>query len=135
MEWAAFLKQFVIPGYFDAVVLAWTIPHDPDGYDVWHSSRAGAGGLNVIGYANKEADACLEAGRSTFDQAARKKAYDRLQEILHEEQPYCFLYVPYQLSAVQKRFRGIEPAPIGIFYNSDRWWVPLDDQRYRIEAR
>lgn len=134
VEWAAFLNQFVIPGFFDAVVLAWTIPHDPDGFDVWHSSRIG-GGLNFTGYGNKEADACLEEGRSTFNQSVRKKAYDKFQEILHREQPYCFLYVPYQLSAVQKRFKGVAPAPIGIFYNSDRWWVPLDDQRYRIEAR
>ena len=134
VEWAAFLKQFVMPGYFDAVILGWTIPHDPDGYEVWHSSRIG-GGLNVIGFADKEVDACLEAARSTFDQAVRKKNYDRFQEILHRDQPYCFLYVPYSLSAVHKRFRGIEPAPTGIFHNTNQWWVPLDEQRYRITAQ
>ena len=134
VEWAAFLKLFVMPGYFDAIILAWTIPNDPDGFEVWHSSRID-GGLNVIGYADKEVDACLEAARSTFDQAERKKRYDRFQEILHQDQPYCFLYVPYTLSAVQKRFQGIEPAPAGIFHNTDQWWVPLDDQRYRMPAR
>ncbi|MDL2315866.1 peptide-binding protein, partial [Desulfovibrio sp. OttesenSCG-928-A18] len=118
----------------DAVVLAWTQPHDPDGYDVWHSSRRGVG-LNVVGFADDEADACLEAGRSTLDRALRKKAYDRFQEILHREQPYSFLYVPYQLTAVQKRFQGIEPAPLGLTHNSREWWVPLDDQRYRIQAQ
>lgn len=131
VEWAAFLKQFVMPGYFDAIILGWTLPHDPDGFDVWHSSRRD-GGLNFIGYADPEADACLEAARATLDRAVRKKHYDRFQEILHRDQPYCFLYVPYQLSAVQKRFKGIDPAPAGIFYNSEEWWVPLEDQRYRI---
>lgn len=131
VEWAAFLKQFVMPGYFDAVVLGWTIPYDPDGFDVWHSSRIG-NGLNVIGYADKEADACLEAARSTFDQAVRKAQYDRFQEILHRDQPYCFLFVPYTLSAVHKRFQGVEPAPAGIFHNTNQWWVPLDEQRYRM---
>jgi peptide/nickel transport system substrate-binding protein len=131
VEWAAFLKQFVMPGFFDAVVLGWTIPFDPDNYDVWHSSRSG-GGLNFVGYGNKEADACLEAARSTLDQATRKEYYDRLQEILHQDQPYSFLYVPYALSAVQKRFRGVEPAPLGVFYNTEKWWVPLEDQRHRI---
>ena len=134
VEWAAFLKQFVMPGYFDALVLGWTLPHDPDGYDVWHSSRR-EGGLNFVGFADKEADACLEAARSTLDRTARKKQYDRFQEILHREQPYSFLYVPYQLSAVQKRFKGIDPAPAGIFYNSEEWWVPLGDQRYRISPQ
>ena len=134
LEWSAFINNFVIPGYFDAVVLAWTIPYDPDNYSVWHSSSVGTA-LNFIGYANKEVDACLEAARSTFDRKERKKYYDRFQEILHAEQPYCFLYVPYQLSAIQKRFKGIEPAPIGVFYNSDKWWVPLDYQRHRIVSR
>ncbi|MDL2266602.1 peptide-binding protein [Desulfovibrio sp. OttesenSCG-928-G15] len=131
LEWAAFLKQFVMPGLFDAIILGWTLPVDPDGYDVWHSSRIGQG-LNVISYANAQADACLEEGRSTLDKAVRKKAYDRFQEILHEDQPYCFLYVPYQLSAVDKRFRGLDPAPAGIFHNTNEWWVPSQDQRYRI---
>jgi len=135
VEWAAFLKQFVMPGHFDAVILAWTLPHDPDGYDVWHSSRIGNGGLNFVGFADHEADGCLERARSTLNQAVRKKEYDRFQEILHREQPYAFLYVPYQLSAVDKRFRDIEEAPAGIFHNLNQWWVPLRDQRYRIPAR
>ena len=135
VEWAAFLNQFVMPGHFDAVILAWTLPHDPDGFDVWHSSRIGNGGLNFVGFSDPEADGCLERARSTLDQDARKKEYDRFQEILHREQPYAFLYVPYQLSAVDRRFRNIEEAPAGIFHNRNRWWVPLNDQRYRIPAR
>lgn len=131
VEWAAFLKQFVIPGHFDAIILGWTLPQDPDGFDVWHSSRRDEG-LNFIGYADAEVDANLEAARATLDRNIRKAHYDRFQEILHRDQPYCFLYVPYQLSAVQKRFKGIEPAPAGIFYNSYEWWVSPGDQRYRI---
>lgn len=131
VEWAAFLKQFVEPGYFDAVVLAWTQPQDPDGFDVWHSSRIN-GGLNFIGFADAEADALLDAGRRTLDREKRKPLYDRFQEILHREQPYTFLYIPYQLSAIQRRVRGVDPAPAGIFHNKNQWWVPLDEQRHRI---
>jgi peptide/nickel transport system substrate-binding protein len=134
VEWAAFLKQFVMPGHFDALILGWTIPQDPDGYDVWHSSRRN-GGLNFVGYADPEADACLEAARSTLDQAVRKKYYDRFQEILHRDQPYCFLYVPYELTAVQRRFRGLDPAPAGVFHNAEQWWVPLDEQRYKVSPQ
>lgn len=133
VEWAAFLNQFVTPGYFDAVILGWTITLDPDLYDVWHSSRTG-GGLNFINFVNHEADALMEEGRSTFDQERRKVIYDKIQVILHNEQPYCFLYVPYSLTAVQKRFRGIEPAPLGIFYNMEKWWVPKEEQRYPMHV-
>ncbi len=130
LEWAAFL-DIVQNRRFDAVILGWTIPIDPDGYDVWHSSGVG-GMLNFVDFADPEADDLLERARSTFDQGERKKLYDRFQEILHARQPYCFLYVPLQTTAVQRRFRGIEPAPAGIFYNFKDWWVPAGDQRYRM---
>ncbi|MGE4299876.1 MAG: peptide-binding protein [Desulfovibrionaceae bacterium] len=129
VEWAAFIKEFVDKGNFDALVLGWNILQDPDIYDVWHSSKAVPGGLNFIDYKNPELDDVLEKGRRSLDQAERKKYYDRLQEILHEDQPYCFLYVPYSLPIVQARFRGIEPAPAGIGHNQIWWWVPKNEQK------
>lgn len=129
VEWAAFIKEFVDKGRFDALILGWTITPDPDIYEVWHSSKAGKG-LNFTKYQNAEVDALLEQARATPDMQKRKALYDRLQEVLAEEQPYCFLYVPYALPVVQSRFRGIEPALAGIMYNFDKWWVPKDQQRY-----
>ena len=132
VEWATFLREFVDKGRFEAVILGWSITQDPDVYDVWHSSKAEPGGLNFVGYADPEADALLEQGRRTLDQEQRKRYYDRFQEILHRDQPYMFLYVPYALPMVQSRFQGIEPAPAGITYNFERWWVPSDRQRFRL---
>ena len=132
VEWAAFIKEFVNKGHFDAIILAWTITLDPDIYDVWHSSRAKPGGLNFTGYRNAEVDELLVEARSMTDQDRRKELYDRVQEILDAEQPYCFLYVPYALPIVQARFQGIKPALNGIMYNFDRWWVPKDLQRYHV---
>lgn len=130
VEWAAFIKEFVDKGRFDAVILGWTITQDPDIYDVWHSSKAKEGGLNFIRYKNPEIDSLLERGRSTPDMEERKKLYYRLQEVLDQEQPYCFLFVPYALPVAQARFRGIEPALAGIMYNFDEWWTPAGEQRY-----
>lgn len=128
VEWAAFIKEFVDKGRFDALILGWTITQDPDIYEVWHSSKAGKG-LNFTKYKNAEVDALLEQARATPDLQRRKALYDRLQEVLAEEQPYCFLFVPYALPVVQSRFRGIEPALAGIMYNFEKWWVPKDQQR------
>ncbi len=122
VEWAAFIKEFVHTGNFDTLLLGWNILQDPDLYDVWHSSKIGNGGLNHTHFSNPEADMLLEQARSTLDQGLRKELYDRFQEILHEEQPYCFLYVPQALPIVSKRIMGIEPAPAGITYNIERWW-------------
>ncbi len=131
IEWASFLKEFVNPGNFDAIIMGWTIPPDPDAFNVWHSSKTGAGQLNFINYKNDEVDELLERGRRTLDQQERKTYYRRFQEILAEEQPYVFLFVPDALPVVAARFRGIEPAPAGISYNFIRWWVPAGEQKYK----
>ena len=130
VEWAAFIKEFVNKGRFDAVILAWTIPLEPDEYAVWHSDNAKSGGLNFVGYSNAEVDALLIKARSTSDQEERKSLYARFQEILQDEQPYSFLFVPYALPVLQARFHGVEAALAGIMYNFPEWWVPAAEQRY-----
>ena len=75
-------------------------------------------------------DVLLEKGRRTLLQEERKKLYDRFQEILAEEQPYTFLYVPDALPVVAERFRGIEPAPAGIMHNFIEWYVPAGQHKY-----
>ena len=130
IEWAAFINEFINRKKFDATILGWTITLDPDLYDVWHSSKARPGELNFISFKNREVDELLERGRGTFNRAERKRCYDRIQEILAEEQPYTFLYVPDALPIISSRFEGIKPAPIGIGYNFIRWYVPESKQRY-----
>ena len=128
IEWASFLSQFIDKGNFEAVILGWTIGQDPDLFDIWHSSKTNPKELNFIGFRNDEVDRLLVDGRGTFDQGKRKKRYWRFQEILAEEQPYTFLYVPDALPVVSARFRGIEPAPAGIMYNLIKWYVPKEEQ-------
>ncbi len=130
IEWATFLKEFINPGNFDATILGWTGGPEPDQYNIWHSSKTGPRELNFIGFKNAEVDRLLEKGRRVFDQQQRKVFYDRFQEILAEEQPYTFLYIGEALPAVSKRFRGVKPAPAGIRYNFNKWFVPKNEQKY-----
>lgn len=131
IEWASLLKEFIHPGNFDATLMGWTVPIDPDGYNVWHSSKTGPGQLNFIGYENSRVDELLEQGRRTIDQAQRKKIYAEFQQILAEDQPYTFLFVPDSLPVVAKRFREVTEAPSGIMHNFIRWYVPLNEQKYQ----
>jgi peptide/nickel transport system substrate-binding protein len=130
LEWAAFVNDFITKRRFDAVILGWSISLDPDAYDVWHSSKTAPEELNFMSYNNPEADEMMEKGRSTFNQSQRKKYYDRFQEILAEDQPYTFLYVPEELIIISNRFRGIEPAAIGLDYNFIKWYVPQGEQKF-----
>ena len=133
IEWAAFINDFINKGRFDATLLGWTITLEPDPYDVWHSSKTKPGELNFISYVNPEVDELLEKGRETFNREERKRCYDRFQEILAEDQPYTFLFVPDALPIISGRVRGIDPAPAGIGYNFIRWYVPSGEQRYVLK--
>lgn len=132
VEWAAFLKQFIEKGQFDAVLLGWNTGLDPDQFDIWSSTKTKPGELNFIGYNNPEVDRLLAEGRHTFDREKRRQAYFKLQEILAEDQPYTFLFVPDALPAISRRFHGIKPAPAGIDYNFTKWYVPQGQQKYTM---
>jgi peptide/nickel transport system substrate-binding protein len=132
IEWAAFLNDFLEKGRFETIMLGWSLSLDPDQYEIWHSSKTGPKQFNRIGYANAEVDELLEKGRRTFDDDERKRIYDRFQEILRDDQPYTFLFVPEATPIVHARFRGIEEAPAGISWNFPFWYVPAGEQKYVI---
>ncbi len=135
IEWASFINEFIDKKNFEAVILGWTIPQsDPDLFDIFHSSKQGFKELNFVSFSNPEVDELLVKARHIFNQTERKRCYDRVQEILAEEQPYTFLFIPYATLAVHKRFKGIEPAPAGITYNIEKWYVPEAQRRYKINA-
>ncbi len=133
LEWSAFINEFIDKRRFEAVILGWSIGIDPDQYDIWHSSKTKEKEFNFVSYKNPEVDQLLEQGRRTFNIAERKKSYFKIQEILADELPYIFLYVPDALPIVHARFKGIKPSPIGISYNLHKWYVPRRFQKHSIE--
>ncbi|MFC1667347.1 peptide-binding protein [Candidatus Omnitrophota bacterium] len=130
IEWSAFVSEFIDKRRFDAVLLGWGLSLDPDMYDIWHSSKTREGEFNFVGYSNAEVDSLLLEGRRVFDPQERARIYRRLHEILYEEQPYLFLYVPDSLPIIHKRFKGIEVGPAGIGHNFIKWSVPKSEQKY-----
>jgi len=126
LEWQAMLHEFVDKKQFEAVLMGWSLSRDPDIYDIWHSSKTKEGEFNFISYKNEEVDALLLEGRRTFDFEKRKAIYRRIHAVIAEEQPYTFLYVPDALPVLHRRFKGVEQAPIGIWYDRIHWWVPED---------
>jgi len=133
LEWAALLKNFIDKRNFEGLLLGWGIGQDPNLLDIWDSRKTAPHQLNFMSYDNKEVDRLLEDGVSTYNREERKKYYDRFQEIIAEDQPYTFLWVQYTLPVVNARFHGIKPAPAGITYNFDKWYVPKAQQKYVIE--
>jgi peptide/nickel transport system substrate-binding protein len=129
LDWTIFLND-VKNHQFDAVVLGWQMSTtDPDAYQVWHSSQAANKGSNAISYKNPRVDEILEQYRREFDPQKRIELYKEFQQILHDEQPYTFLYVRKNVSAVHRRFQGVEVFPDGL--RPIDWWVPAARQKYQ----
>lgn len=124
LEWQAMLHQFIDKKRFEAVILGWALSRDPDTYDIWHSSKTKEGEFNFISYKNDTVDRLLLEGRRTFDFIKRKEIYNRIHRILSDEQPVTFLFVPDALPVLHKRFKGVEKAPLGIWYDFIHWHVP-----------
>jgi len=133
VEWATFISQFINTHDFDAVILGWSLSPDPDQYSIWHSSQQGRGEFNFVGLEDPAVDRLLEAGLRTFDPAERERIYHRFARELLEASPIVYLYAPLSLSAIHKRIRGIEPAPAGIDYNAEDWYIPKPLQREAIQ--
>ncbi|MCF6208997.1 MAG: ABC transporter substrate-binding protein, partial [Ghiorsea sp.] len=129
VEWSAFIENFINKRDFDAVILGWSLSPDPDQYSIWHSSQMGERQFNFLSYNNAKVDEALEQARLTFDLDKQKQWYDIMQQEIYNDVPLVFLYAGYALPAIHKRIQGIEVAPAGIGYNSEKWFVPKALQR------
>jgi peptide/nickel transport system substrate-binding protein len=137
-EWSVFLKNFINARHFDACILGWSLAPDPDDYQIWHSSQIEKG-FNFVSYRNPEVDRLWEAGRREYDIEKRKTIYWRINELMAEDQPYTFLFVPTSLAALQKKFalaerdaagkevlRPVKMEKAGLLYDLARWTVPRE---------
>ncbi len=112
LEWASMLK-LMGERNFDAVVLGWATALEPDPYQVWHSSQAEKGS-NFVGFEDARVDAIIEEARREFDPERRKVLYREFQRIVHEEQPYTFLFTNPSLVAVARRFEEVTAHRLGM---------------------
>lgn len=125
-EWAVFTSR-LNDRKFDAVTLAWSMGVESDPYQIWSSTQAESGS-NFVGFKNAEADRLIEQARQEFDRQKRIELYRKFSEIVHEEQPYTFLFCRKATVAVAKRFENVTVYPLGV--DPLEWYVPLPFQKY-----
>jgi len=114
VEWSVYVQK-LDQRDFEVCSLGWTTSFDPDPYQLWHSSQCNAsGGSNFIGFRNAEADKIIEELRGCFDTARRLELCHRFSRLLHEEQPYTFLFHPKSLTVISGRYRNVRVFPQGL---------------------
>lgn len=126
VEWAVYIEK-LNNRKFEVCSLGWGMSYESDPYQLWHSSQVGKkNSSNHISFNNKEADRIIEELRVTFDRKKRIELAHRFHKLLHEEQPYTFLFVPYNLVALSSRYRNVHVFPLGIA--DDIMWTPKAEQ-------
>lgn len=125
LEWSAFLDK-IDRGDFDVCKLAWALsspPNHQDPFQIWHSSSIGESGSNHIAYSSKKADDLIIKIRRELDPAKRKTLEWEFQKVLHEDQPYYFLYMPAENRVYNKKWRGVRffvPRPC---HSLNEWYL------------
>ena len=121
MEWQAFLNMVVFPHKFDSVLLGWGLSPTPDPYLFWHKDSDKKGGFNLVGYNNPKVNAMIEESQSMVDRVALTKKWQKMFQIITDDDPYLFLYIPNSITAVDKHIKNITPALGGIWHNYIQW--------------
>ncbi|MFH8787896.1 ABC transporter substrate-binding protein [Streptomyces roseoverticillatus] len=116
----------------DAVLAGGGNPADPDFdlYNLLHSSLALNGFNNMAAYADPDVDKALEEGRRSGDKAARKAAYDKVQQGLADNPGYTFLTHVDHLYVMNDEWKDlstqVEPHDHGL--GAGPWWNVEDWQ-------
>ena len=126
IEWSTFVDKLNSKS-FDACILGWTGVLDPDPYQIWHSSQADKKqSSNIISFRNAKADKLIEEARRSIDPKKRKKLLREFYRLIHDEQPYTFLFSDINLRAQSKKFYNNRVYKLGM--DNDLTWIPLQLQ-------
>ncbi len=127
LEWSVVVQRLE-QRKFEATMMGWTTPLTSDPYQLWHSDQLNrTGSSNFISFSNPEADRLISLIRTTADDEERLKAYHAFHRLLHEEQPYLFLFSPYSLQIISSRYRNLRVFPTGV--PDQLLWTPQNMQK------
>jgi peptide/nickel transport system substrate-binding protein len=135
VDWPV-LVQKLNQSNFDAVTLGWSSTLESDPYQIYHSSQIKDQGDNRTHYSNPQLDALIEKARVTTDADARMKMWQQVHRILHEDQPYTFLFNRKELMIFNNRIHNVETSKLGLNFEHLNpggiipWFVPQSMQRY-----
>lgn len=106
--------------------------HQDPWIDPWpnfHSSQAGPGGQNWMGFVDAETDRLLDAARAARDTQTRIDAHRAFCRRMHELQPVALLVHPRTALLLHRRFEDVEIGVAGL--SPKLWWVRPENQLHR----
>lgn len=98
---------------FQAAFGGWGAGADPDTSDnIWGTGKE----RNYGNYSNPEVDRLFAQGRAEFDDEKRPEYYQKIQELIFDDQPYMWLFYQNSYYAFNKELRGYMFSPRGPYH-------------------
>jgi peptide/nickel transport system substrate-binding protein len=121
-EWALMLDRLNAKE-FDAAMLGWATGWSKtDPYQIWHGSLADVpSSSNSIGYRNQEVDRLIEQLRVTMDEDQQQKLYHQIHRLIHEDQPYTFLFSEKATAGHAARLQNVQFYHLRPGFDTREW--------------
>ncbi|MFN8582983.1 MAG: ABC transporter substrate-binding protein [Gemmatimonadaceae bacterium] len=123
MEFASEVRDFILPGKFDANLIWWTTAPDPDQYAFYVTGQDN----NNVHYSNRRVDSLLALGRAVRDTTQRRAIYQAFQSEELRDPPVLVLFYPREILAMRT---AVQQWPSLTLRDALRW-----SERIRIASR
>ena len=110
-------------GKYDIDLSGWIAGVDPDDSSQYMCKYVPPAGNNYMRYCNPALDAAENAALENYDQPTRKKAYDKIQQLLADDMPQFFIWWPRQDQPINPDFQGFDPNPVNEAWNAYQWSI------------
>jgi peptide/nickel transport system substrate-binding protein len=108
-------------GTFDAMVFGFLMDTSLDLTGFFGSGSVKEG--NFGAYVNPEFDRLMAEAMAKPDILDAKPLLDRIQQMIHRDQPMTLLWESQRMSAVNRRVHDVKPNVLFSLFNLEDWWV------------
>ncbi|MEN9786898.1 MAG: Oligopeptide-binding protein AppA precursor [Pseudomonadota bacterium] len=112
---------------YEAALSGWSAGLFVDPGSIWGEGSA----FNFTSYRNPRVTALIAQGLAEPDPERARATWQELQRVIHEDQPYAFLYWMDEIVAVHDRFQDTTIDVLSPYRRLNRWSVPADRVKYR----
>jgi peptide/nickel transport system substrate-binding protein len=96
---------------------------------MFHSSQMVEEGDDFMSYANPQLDKVIDEARRTIDEPKRMDLWRKAHAIIHEDQPYTFLFFGKSLVFLDNRIGNVQLVKLGLNPRVE-WFVAGPKQKY-----
>ncbi len=108
-------------GTFDAMVFGFAMDTSLDMTSQFGSAAIQEG--NFGAYKSPEFDRLMLEAMAKPDIQEAKPILDRIQQLIHRDQPMTFLWESKRLSGANRRLHDVKPTVLFSLFNLEDWWV------------